>query len=143
MGGAVRQIAVTLNSTEGGLTHRLATRAVAQQLVCPSRQFRHVLHDCETTGVSQHCDMVGEVAGVWSDRNCTAEARWLERILSASWRQQTSADEGKRGQAIQQPELAQRIGDPYPLRRRYVATRTIAIGPDAGAPFGMAWSDYG
>ena len=81
--------------TKSGLAHRPTAGCVAQQSVYPSRQRCCVLHHREATGVSQHRDMVSEIAGVWPDGDCTTEARWLERILSAAGRQQAAADKGE------------------------------------------------
>jgi len=142
-GSALRQVAMTHNGTKRCLTHGPTSRGVAQQSVHPLRQLGNVLHHRKAAAVAQHRDMVGEVAGVWPDGNCTAKARWFERVLPAAWRQQAAAHECKPAQPVQQPEFAQSVGDPNPFRRWPITTRTIAFGLDIGAAFRMARGDDG
>ena len=53
---------------------------------------------------------VGEVVDVRTVDDGGAEADRLDRVLAAM-RHQRAADEGDRGDAVEQPELAERVGD--------------------------------
>ena len=140
-GSAARQIAMPQHRGGSRLPHRLPLRWIAQQPVHPTAQLRRVSHHGQAAGGTQHGDVVGEVAGMRPHRDGAAKTGRFKRILPATWRQQTAADEGDAGQPVPETQFAQRIHDPDALRRRTVPARTVSRRGDGGATFRVTRSD--
>lgn len=125
------------------IADRLPRGCVAQQSVHPARELGHVTNDGQSAGGMQGCYVVSEITGVRTDCDGAAEARWLQRILAATWGNEAATDEHDRRQAIPETELPQRIGDPDALGRRRVTAGAEMARADFLATFGMAGRNDG
>ena len=95
----------------------------------------------QAAGIAQQRHMVGEIAGVRPDRDCTAQTRGFQRVLPATLCHQAAPHEGDRGKAVPEAQFAHRIGDPDAARRRILsggATRSTEFGRQDRASIGMA-----
>jgi hypothetical protein len=114
---------------------------VTKHLCHEPHKRMHIRNLNQTTGIPKQSDVLAEIARVWPNGDGTAQPRRLQRVLAATGRKQTPADERNRREPIPQTELPNGIDDPDSLANRRLLPgrsprRTQLLG-QRGASIGM------